>query len=97
MTRKVCMFPIGNVGAKGGVGAAVLRRSVIGFNTSFYTQMPRRMFLTLEEAVEMVLADDSAQAADVVLLPSKPNEPRKIPDNEEVHPCIHVRVTRWQR
>ncbi|KAL1443715.1 hypothetical protein MTO96_045870 [Rhipicephalus appendiculatus] len=31
--------------------------------------MPREKFLTVEEAVEMVLADDSAEVTDVVLLP----------------------------
>lgn len=76
------MFPIGNVGAKRVVGAAVLRVSVVVFNTSFFSQMPRKKFLTLEEAVEMVLSDDSAQAADVVLLPP-PNADDILTDEEE--------------
>lgn len=76
------MFPNGNVGAKRVVGAAVLRVSVVVFNTSFFSQMPRKKFLTLEEAVEMVLSDDSAQAADVVLLPP-PNADDILTDEEE--------------
>ncbi|KAH7974074.1 hypothetical protein HPB49_009594 [Dermacentor silvarum] len=45
-------------------------------------KMPRKKFLTLEEAVEMVLADDSAQVADVVLLPP-PSADDVVTDEEE--------------
>ncbi|KAH7958942.1 hypothetical protein HPB49_006792 [Dermacentor silvarum] len=44
--------------------------------------MPRKKFLTLEEALEMVLADDSAQVADVVLLPP-PSADDVVTDEEE--------------
>ncbi|KAL1486588.1 hypothetical protein MTO96_046893 [Rhipicephalus appendiculatus] len=42
--------------------------------------MPREKFLTLEEAVEMVLADDSAEVTDVVLLPPPPPPPPSADD-----------------
>ncbi|KAH9360431.1 hypothetical protein HPB48_003045 [Haemaphysalis longicornis] len=83
------MFLIGNVGVKGDVGAAVLRVSFVSFNAFFFIQMPRKKILTLEEAVEMVLADDSAQAADVVLLPLL-NADDILADEEEGHSDIAV-------
>ncbi|KAH7969216.1 hypothetical protein HPB52_015926 [Rhipicephalus sanguineus] len=44
--------------------------------------MPRERFLTLEEAVEMVLANDSAEVTDVVLLPP-PSADDILTDEEE--------------
>ncbi|KAL1436347.1 hypothetical protein MTO96_049707 [Rhipicephalus appendiculatus] len=44
--------------------------------------MPREKFLTLEEAVVMVLADDSAEVTDVVLLPP-PSVDDILTDEEE--------------
>ncbi|KAL1483760.1 hypothetical protein MTO96_032975 [Rhipicephalus appendiculatus] len=45
-------------------------------------RMPREKFLTLEEAVEMVLADDSPEVTDVVLLPP-PSADDILTDEEE--------------
>ncbi|KAH7940873.1 hypothetical protein HPB49_007273 [Dermacentor silvarum] len=47
-----------------------------------YLQMPRKKFLTLEEAVEMFLTDDSAQVADIVLL-APPSADDVVTDEEE--------------
>ncbi|KAL1478555.1 hypothetical protein MTO96_034998 [Rhipicephalus appendiculatus] len=83
MATNVCMFPFGNVGVKRGGGKRPLCSYVyVGFNAFFFTQMPREKFLTLEEAVEMLLADDSAEATDVVLLPP-PSVEDILTDEEE--------------
>lgn len=80
MTTNVCVFPFGNVGEKWGQRSS--DRLYVGFNKCFFPQMPRKKFLTLEEAVEMFLTDDSAQVADIVLL-APPSADDVVTDEEE--------------